>query len=57
MVANVEVDGEPMDELKPAPWQNKLLAELKLMGPGANTEARTRFALALPSRAPCLVEC
>lgn len=38
MVANVELDGKPMDEIKPAPWQRKLLEELKLMGSGANTE-------------------
>ena len=38
MVANVEAaDGEPL-ELRPASWQRSLLAQLKLEGPGSNTE-------------------
>ena len=38
MVAGVEgTEGEPLD-LHPAAWQRALLAQLRLEGPGANTE-------------------
>ena len=42
MVAGVEgTEGEPLD-LHPAAWQRALLAQLRLEGPGANTEVTSR---------------
>ncbi len=42
MIAGVELDGRPMDEVKAAKWQLKMLEseELNLLGPRAEPEVQ-----------------